>query len=227
MFDRIEFWTRRPAGFDFRPAREWAVNTAYPTLLSREALLGAPEAIHDVDLAKETAHVFEAATTLCVSRPGMLHGIGGWFDARLSPSVGLTNSPLAEHRLARHNVYLPIDRPVPVAPGDRVAIRIQVDPVEVALTWEVRAGDASFLHSTLRGMLLTREDLHRTRPDFVPALTPRGAARRTVLELCDGIRSLQAIEGEVYERHRGLFESPVDASVFVADVVTRYTRQRP
>ena len=71
-------------------------------------------------------------------------------------------------------------------------------------------------------MLIPREDLERTRPDFVPRLTARGLARRTVLELCDG-RSLREIERAVYERHRDLFESETAAHVFVAEVVTRYS----
>jgi protein arginine N-methyltransferase 1 len=224
MFARIEFWSARPAGLDCAPARDWAVNTGYPTVLPSTALLGEPETIHRIDLGTDTARPFDVETTARIARAGVMHGVGGWFSARLSPSVVLTNSPTAARRLTRRNVYLPIDRPVAVGPDDRVAIRIHADPVEVALTWEVRAGGGTFLHSTLRGMLLTREDLRRTRPDFVPALTPRGVARRTVLELCDGTRSLEAIEREVYGRHHELFESPADASVFVAEVVTRYTQ---
>jgi precorrin-6B methylase 2 len=229
MFAQIEFWRGRPAGFDFAAAREWAVNTGYPTKLSAGAILGEPQIIHLVELADDAAQRFEARVTIAVTRPGVLHGIGGWFDARLSPSVSLTNSPLAERRLGRRNVYLPIDRPVAVETGDAIEIRIHVDPVEVVITWEVRvsgpghSSPSSFVHSTLRGMFLTREDLRRTRPDFAPALTSRGAARRTVLELCDGARPLQAIEREVYERHRELFQSMGEASVFVAEVVTRYT----
>ena len=42
-----------------------------------------------------------------------------------------------------------------------------------------------------------------------------------MLGLCDG-RSLQAIEREVYERHRDLFDTEAAAHVFVAEVVTRY-----
>ncbi|MGH9408939.1 MAG: hypothetical protein ACRD1V_05755, partial [Vicinamibacterales bacterium] len=54
-------------------------------------------------------------------------------------------------------------------------------------------------------------------------LTPAGLARRTVLDLCDGHRTLRTVQEEVYARHPDLFSSRTDASTFVAEVVTRYS----
>jgi hypothetical protein len=81
---------------------------------------------------------------------------------------------------------------------------------------------ASFLHSTFNGMLLCKEDLLRTQPGFVPKLTPWGKARSSILELCNGVRSLAEIEREIYRRHHDLFPSEAEAAAFVAEVVTRY-----
>jgi hypothetical protein len=102
------------------------------------------------------------------------------------------------------------------------------------LTWKVevrgesgasRNGDrAAFAHSTFRGMLVSREDLERTRPQFVPVLSARGEARRSVVNLCDGHRALHDIETEVQRRHPDLFPSLAEAAEFVAEVVTRYAR---
>ena len=57
-----------------------------------------------------------------------------------------------------------------------------------------------------------------------PTLTERGQARMTVLELCDGRRSLGEIETEMLRRHPQLFDTPSAAALFVAEVVTRYAR---
>ena len=81
----------------------------------------------------------------------------------------------------------------------------------------------TFRHTTLRGMLLAREDLARTNPAHRPVLTRSGAARLTVLRLCDGERTLAEIERALYDEYRDLFASPVEAAVFVAEVVTRYS----
>jgi len=82
--------------------------------------------------------------------------------------------------------------------------------------------DRRFRHTTLRGMLIAREDLTRTSPTYTPMLTAAGEARRTVLRLIDGQRTLAEIEDEVFARHPGLFASPAQAAMFVAEVVTRY-----
>jgi protein arginine N-methyltransferase 1 len=85
------------------------------------------------------------------------------------------------------------------------------------------AAKARFRQSTLKGMLLSREELRRTHPAFVPRLTPRGDARLSVLNLCDGQRPLADIEREVFERHPDLFRTLGEAATFVAEVVTRYS----
>ena len=53
-------------------------------------------------------------------------------------------------------------------------------------------------------------------------LTPRGEARRTVLELCDGVRTVREIERVLAARHPDMFSTDRDASVFVAEVLAVY-----
>jgi hypothetical protein len=106
---------------------------------------------------------------------------------------------------------------------------MRILPSDLLYSWDVEvrgpAGAARrFQHSTLRGMLLAREDLARTRPSHRPVLTAAGEARLTVLRLCDGKRTLTDIERLVYEQHPSLFRHASDAAMFVAEVVTRYSR---
>ncbi|HET8577417.1 MAG TPA: hypothetical protein VFO18_09980, partial [Methylomirabilota bacterium] len=124
--------------------------------------------------------------------------------------------------------FFPIDRPVPLSPGDRVDITMRILPRDPVVAWDVvvRRNDgqqARHSHSTFRGMLLSAEDLRRTRPGSVPKLTPRGEARLTVLTLCDGQRTVADIEAELLRRHPELFRSPAEAAEFAAEVITRYS----
>jgi hypothetical protein len=126
-------------------------------------------------------------------------------------------------------VFLPLRSAVAVAPGDRVHVALAILPNQQIVNWTVvhTAVDGTTsrqTQSTMRGMLTSRDDLVRARPDFVPALTPRGLGRLTVLQLCDGARTLREIEDEVYARHPDLFPSRGDAAAFVAEVVSGYTR---
>jgi hypothetical protein len=180
-----------------------------------------------------TAGSGAAPLRLCASlvctRDGTLHGLGGWFEARLSPGAVMTTSPLAPDAIARRNAFFPVERPLAVTAGDTVDVRMAVLPAEPIASWsvDVRAASgalrAAFRHSTLEGMLIAREDLARTRPDFQPRLTERGRARQSVLEWCDGGRTVAQIETDLRTRYPALFRDQRAAAAFVAEVVTRYT----
>jgi SAM-dependent methyltransferase len=228
---KVDFWSGEPAGFDFRPAREIAANTGYPSTLRPDQLLSDPATLASLEsgAVEQGPWTFEAAVT--ATRPGTLHGIGGWFVAQLSESVSMSNGPLADPRINRRNVLFPVDSPVPIERGDTIGIRMRILPSQLIVAWTVEvcgsggsgAVKARFTHSTLRGMLLAREDLERTRPGFVPTLSPWGEARLSILGLCDGKMSVSDIEREVFHRHPALFRSASEAAAFVAEVITRYS----
>jgi Ribosomal protein L11 methyltransferase (PrmA) len=227
--DAVAFWSRRPADFDMASLHEMTLNSGHPRMLDATQLLGTPVTGGSVDLVADEGSIAVSADVV-VSRAGIMHGIGGWFSAALSPGVVMSNMPLAANRIARRGVVFPIPRGTAVAVGDRVSVQMRILPTDLLVSWIVRvfpdgSAEASerFDQSTLRGMLLEPEQLHRTRPDYVPRLTPRGRARFSVLELCDGRRPLEAIEREVHERHPELFRDRAEAAVFVAEVVTGYS----
>jgi SAM-dependent methyltransferase len=229
-YSRIEFWTRRPYGFDFAPARRWAANTGYPLFTSTEASLGSPATIACIDMMTIEGTPVSLAHRFVATRSGTLHGLGAWFRARLSPTVVLSNAPDAQPRMNRRNVFFPIDTPAAVDAGDLIDVRMQVIPTETVVAWsvDIRSPGTStvkgrFRQSTLNGMLLSRDELRRTNPTFVPQRTPRGNARLDVLTLCDGQRPLAEIEREMLRLHPDLFRSLGEAGAFVAEVVTRYS----
>src|SRR5262249_21931238 len=134
------------------------------------------------------------------------------------------NSPLAPRRIDRMCSFMPIATAVRVVRGDRIAVSINVTPEQSILSWKVKIFDqrgdlkARSTHSSLRGMLLTREALLKTRTDFAPRLTRRGEARRAVLGLCDGRHKVADIENVIFELYREVFNSREKVSQFVAEV---------
>lgn len=221
----LKFWTTAVGGLDMSPAGTVAVNSGHPLSLSPKALLGpsAPACFIDMETVVDEPIHFTAS--VIADRPGTLDGIGGWFVADLGAGVTMTNAPDDPNRIDRRNVVFPIDPPVDVSPGDNITVSMRIRPGDLLVHWivTVRNGEYRCSHSTLTGMLLTREELRRTNPHFVPSLTPRGEARKTVLALCDGGHTLACIEREVFGRHRPLFRDYNEAQVFVAEVVTRYS----
>jgi hypothetical protein len=230
LLGQVNFWNTSPAGFDFRSARALAANTGYQVNLSPVSVCGDAVVIADVDLNHATTEPFLGEATAVIRRSGTMHGLGGWFTANLAPGISMTNSPLAPEQIQRRQVYFPIDRAVQVVEGDLVRIRMMIRPTDSLVNWNVDIlnGNASskkdsFRHSTWKGMLIPSEDLTRTKPAFKPRLTPRGEGRRTVVNLCDGVRTLTEIEDEVLRLHPALFRSREEAAVFVAEVVMRYS----
>jgi len=228
MHRQVRFWSERHAGFDTSPALEWALNTGYPVQLNQSDFLASSAEVIQLDVRHRAERPLRATVEFAICRPGIVHGIGGWMAARLSPGVTLTNSPEGE-RIRRANVFLPLRSPLSVAPGDRVHLALAILPDQHIVNWSVDHTGANGAasrqtQSTLRGMLTSRDDLARAHPDFVPVLTPRGAGRLTVLRLCDGTRTIRAVEDEVYARHRELFTSRGEAAAFVAEVVSGYTQ---
>lgn len=238
--NQVDFWQQAPEQglieFDLSPVHLPALNSGYPVKLQPDHLLG-PGVMAVSFNPGETPEPMRFHAELIVGMAGLLHGFGGWFVAHLSPGVTMSNSPLFTQRINRRNVYFPIAQPVPVKKDDRIDLSMTILPSQTLVSWKVQVWRAASTaetnrqtilaessHSTMQGMLLSREDLQRTRPDFVPHLTPWGQARQTVLSCCDGSLPLAAIEQEVLRRHSDLFRNLAAASAFVAEVVTRYSR---
>ncbi|MGE0039653.1 MAG: 50S ribosomal protein L11 methyltransferase [Vicinamibacterales bacterium] len=226
--DAVEFWTRPVAGLDVSAVRPMASCTGYPYQLAASQLLAPAQPIVRIDLSVAEGEMLEGEATFAIEAPGTFDGIAGWFVAELAPGVTMTNGPGHPDRINRRQSVLPVDRRMSLEAGDRVAVGLRVRPTETVLDWRVTVSApdgterARFRHSTFAGMLFSVEDLARTEPGRVPALSPVGRARRSVLELCDGQRTIGEIEREVRERHRDLLPTDAAAAMFVAEVLTRY-----
>jgi len=224
---RLLFSDSRPGGFSYRAAQEVALNTGYPITFRRDDLLGAPALLARLNLVEDRAAI-SGSVSMPIETRGVLDGIGGWFTARLSPAVSLTNSPLSACAINRRNVFFPIARTTPVENGDVVRVEMKIMPANLIVAWrvEVRGRDGALRarssHSTLRGMLLSGAGLNRLKSDYVPRLNRWGEARRAVVNLCDGAHAVSEIDAEIHRRYPDLFASLEQASVFVAEVVTRY-----
>lgn len=222
------FWREPLRGLSFAPAAIIARNTGYPRHIQPDEFVAPPAALVTFDPSL-TAGSFSTRASFVADRAAQVHGIAGWFAAELAPGIRLTNAPGAPDRINRRNVFLPLREAAAVAAGDRINVSIFIQPSQVIVRWrvEIAAADGTITHatdaSTFEGMLIPREDVARTRPEFRPRLTPAGRARKTVLDLCDGVRALADVESELQARHRELFPNRADAAAFVAEVVTRYS----
>lgn len=224
----VAFWEGRSFGLDLSPARTIAINSPHPISIEAGHLLGGGVLSEWVDSGTDSTSICIAGACV-VARSGTLHGLGGFFNARLAHGVTMGNSPLMRERIRRPNMFLPVDQPVTVGPGDRILANVQIHPTHDLIVWSLQVHHqggqvTTFRQSSFDGLLLNRHELNRTRPTFTPALNLRGMARATVLSLCEDGRTVQDIERTVFSRHSQLFRTMEHAARFVARVLASDTR---
>ena len=226
----IEFWDERPLGFDMSAMHDVARNVGYEIHFSPAQLLSEPARVLSFNLAESMAETSSGAATLVARRPGTLHGLFGCFSAELAPGIWISNSPLGPGTIRRRAWFMPIERPVALETGDSIGVMAHMMPAEEIVTWKVEVTGRDSVakekstHSTFKGTLIAKEDLHKMRPDYVPRLSPAGEIERAILDLCDGTRSARQIAQEVCQRFPENFSSAGEADAAVNRTIGRKTR---
>ena len=219
------FWDKRRAGLKMSPLRSIAFNTVYPSEKSPRRMLGKPAQMFSFDLTDLAAEHFSAEAEVEVSAAGVMHGLSGWFAAELAPGVTMTNSPFSKGRIQRPAAFFPVEKSLALSKGDRLEITMAAITTQNLVNWTLEVFNthgrekARYVQSTLKGMLLIGEELAKTRPDFVPRLSDWGVARRSLINLADGTRTVAEIEREMFRIHSDLFPSLAQASEYVTKVL--------
>jgi hypothetical protein len=178
-YRRISMWSGDLYGLDWSPVRSLAANNVYSVTLEPSALLAEPETIVRVDLHRAEAVDAAGEASFAVARDGVLHGVGVWFAAGLSPSVRISTAPPNEMKSWSH-AFFPVERPVEVAAGTAVEVALRSVGNGRVWEWRVAVGgtDADardvFHHSTFRGFALTREKVRALASDRARALRDPG-----------------------------------------------------
>ena len=220
-----EGWNAPGIPPEFHWLRKSGVNSKYAVKLQLEDVLGGPSELACIDLYAENPDFFSWNAELSVDRDGVLHGLAGWFDCELAEGVWMTNSPLSKQAIDRQQAFLPINEALRVKAGDLVSITVLARPADNLIAWELRhpATGKRFSHSTWQGDVMMQQQLVRAQPDYVPQLSPTARARAVVLGLCDGQRSVSAIQDAVNREHPHLFPSEKEIARFVASVLRNNT----
>lgn len=222
-FRQIERWSPQLHSLDFSPVREVAANTIYWAEISPAGVLAEPAVAISVDLATVTRRSATGSATFTTTRDGVIHGIGGWFRSRLSPSVTLDTDPPIAAR-SWNNGFFPLGHPVTVAAGEHLTAILGV--ADNGATWEwslaptSTTGDAVVQH-TGRGDLLRATGLlpldHRPQP------TEDGAIDAFVIGLINGHATLAEIATGLRSGYPDRFPSDRQAAAHAEDVIVRYT----
>ncbi len=232
LYASIEQWDSPVAGLDCSLGRTFAVNNPHWVTLGTDAFLSEPQRLCRLALARIDTDRLDSRVRFTATRPGTLHGVGGWFSAELSPGVGLTNAPPLRTPNWRH-AFLPIARPCALDAGDRIDLRVQVRGNGAFWRWELvwtrpqngtdpERALGRFDHTTLAGQMLSAEALRRQAADYRPDLSDLGRTDHRILGLMDGSRTLESIAALVFKDLPGRFRDPEQALARVRKLALRY-----
>jgi enediyne biosynthesis protein CalE3 len=215
----------RPAdrhGVSFAPIRRYQVNNVHMPHLDAEGFLSAPALLHSTELDASAPPDFEASASVAVTDHGVLHGVCGWFRARLAPGVVLHNEPPSTTSSWAH-AFFPAQSPVAVRPDDEISIDIQTSGEGTVWRWRTgvqRGGRtlAAYDQSSSLGFPAGAADV------AAPKTTREGEVVGWVLQAMDGTRAVAQLESDVLEHFGSRFAQPDEARRLVRDAVRSYGR---
>jgi protein arginine N-methyltransferase 1 len=227
----VEPWLANPFGLDLSAGHPLVVNTWRKTNASPDQLLVKPRhwatldyaRIENPNIAGDLAWTAECARTA--------HGLLIWFDAELGDGIGFSNAP-GQPELIYGQAFFPLQAPVALAEGDRIAVRVQANLVDEEYVWGwntqvTTPGDsglmkANFRQSTFFGAPVSPAKLERREAGFVPPVTQEAEIDRLCLSLVNGETRLGNIARQLTGRFPERFQRWEDALTHVADLLERY-----
>ena len=124
-------------GLDLSPIRRYQLDNVHMPHLDAEGLLAEGSLLVSTKLDEAAALDFRAAVDATAAEAGVLHGICGWFRARLAPGIELHNEPPSTKSSWAH-AFFPLHKPVGVLPGDTIAI--DIESTADGTVWRWRTG---------------------------------------------------------------------------------------
>lgn len=232
FYDLLSFTATQRFGLDLAAARELALNHPQGTRITVTQCLGPAIPLCEIDLAtldRSTADRLDIRVDLPVEKEGTMHGIAGWFEADLSPSVTLSNAPTSRPSSWQHT-FFPLLQPVTVTGGEYLAFRLRMDCFDTdhfIWRWDSRitrvehgvsVTAAHFHQDSFRGQVMSRHLLQTTAPTYTPRLTQDGEITRFLLEHADGTQTEEDLIALWNRQH------PLTATATVPDQRLRLQR---
>jgi protein arginine N-methyltransferase 1 len=119
----VDAWARDVRGFDLSAIRPFAANNHQPSGLDTDALLAEPASLGALDLGSLTQPAFAGRARMAAARAGTAHGLAGFFAARLTNGVVLTNDP-REATVSYVRALLPLAEPLALEAGDELNVEV-------------------------------------------------------------------------------------------------------
>ena len=225
-------WVQNGYGLNMEAAMRVVTNAWLRAELKPEQLLSEPQCLATLDYTAVESRNLSAKATWNITRDGVAHGMGVWFDATVAEGIGFTNAPGAPEGVYGR-AFFPWSAPTPLKAGDSVSVALRADSISEDYVWTWRtcvrgssngAVKASYDQSSFLGSAVSLANLRKREAAFVPALDDEGEIDRLILESMDGRTSQDEIAKRAFGRFPAHFRSWEDALARVGDLSQKYSR---
>jgi len=237
-YQKIDIWKKDFYKINISAIRDMAMNNYYIRRIESKCLLCDPLPLEHFNLRQGKKNSINGTATYSIKRKGVLYGLVGWFNARLSKGITLSNSPLLS---ATHweNIFFPIQKPTLVQKGDFIKINILEDSKRITLTWKVkvinknrlsqRSQKIYFKHSTFKGLPLSLETLKclKKSSGYKVRLSKEGQIELFILGLCNGRKTIHEIAILLKKKHLSRYKTIKQAAYKVVTVIGKYKEAIP
>lgn len=228
---QLQPWGGRESPYSAEPIVRLLANDWASATLPVEAQLTRPASWATIDYHTTTSPNVAGRVRCNVTRAGVGHGVGMWFEAEVMSGIRFSSGPAVPCSIYGTG-FFPWPEAVPLAEGDVVDVAVRADLVgrEYVWRWVTRIEDgagparvkARFDQSTFFGKPAAVDMLHRQAPDHRPQVTDALAVDRFVLGLFGDDLTLAEIADAASARFPEQFGPGRDAFARVAALSARY-----
>lgn len=223
-------WLENRFGLDLSAGSNFATSVRTKAAMSPADLLSDAEDLLILNYREVTQIDADCSVSLVATRPGTAHGLQLWFDAELADGIGFSNAPGEPEQIYGQN-FFPLERPVPLAPGDCFDVQVTARLVDGSYVWGWnssirRAGSSepekSFRQSSFGAKVMSPDSLRTRAGDFAPPTRKSVEVDRFCLSCIDGEQTLAEIASAVQSEFPGEFANSAAALNHVVKLTNRY-----
>jgi len=231
--ENIQPWGKDYHGLDLSLVRPLVTNDFRRVVIKAEQILAAPQCWASIDYTSVETPNVQGQITWSISRLGVGHGLGLWFDSDLAPGIGFSNAP-GEQASFYGRMFFPWLEPVALAPGDTVTVDLYADLVGNQYVWRWDTliqgpgrpdqPKASFRQSTFLSIPFSPAKVRQTSANYIPKIGQEGQIDRFILGLMEGDHSLGDIAQQVARQFPQRFANGREALTRAGELSLKYGR---
>ncbi len=128
IYNKIDFWRHIP-GINFTPAFELFSKKIMIESISVNDLLCQPSCIANIDFTEENNATFNTRLYMKIQKPGIIHGVAGWFRCTLCDGIQISTAP-DNPETHWKQAFFPFKNSIDVIDGDILDWSVTVDAKE-------------------------------------------------------------------------------------------------